>query len=60
MRDSFLFDASSLFFLVWTMTVAALALDAFRRDLIPSKAANDQSRPGPSIRPALARLRSQR
>ena len=60
MRDSLLFDASSLFFLVWTMTVAALALAALRRDLIPSKAANDQSRPGPFIRPALARLRSQR
>lgn len=50
MRDSLLFDASSLFFLVWTMTVAALALAAFRRDLIPSKAANHQSRTGPSVR----------
>lgn len=61
MRDSFLFDASSLFFLVWTITVAALAFAAFRRDLIPSKAASDESRTGPPVRPALvAHLRSER
>ena len=60
MHDSFLFDASSLFFLVWTMTVAALALAAFRRDLIPSRAASDQSRSGPVYQAALARLRSER
>ncbi len=61
MRDSFLFDASSLFFLVWSMTVAALALAAFRHDLIPSKTASDKSRTGPPVRPALAsHLRSER
>ena len=61
MRDSFLFDASSLFFLVWTMTVTALALSAFRRDLIPSKAASEETRTGPPVRPALvARLTSER
>jgi hypothetical protein len=60
MRDSFLFDASLLFFVVWTMTAAALALAAFRHDLIPWKAASDQSRTGLSIRPALPRLRSER
>ena len=60
MRESFLFDASSLFFLVWTMTVTALALAAFRHDLIPSKGASGESPTGPSIRPAPARLRSER
>lgn len=60
MRDSFLFDASSLFFLVWSMTIAGFALAAFRRDLIPSKAASDESRYGPPVRPALvARLKSE-
>jgi hypothetical protein len=60
MRDSFLFDASSLFFVVWSLTVTALALATFRRDLIPSKTASDKSRIGPPVRPALVRhLRSE-
>ena len=60
MRDSFLFDASSLFFLVWSMTVGSLALAAFKHDLIPSKTASDVSRTGHPVRPALvARLTSE-
>jgi hypothetical protein len=60
MRDSFLFDASSLFFLVWSMTVTALALAAFKHDLIPSKTASEDPRTGPPVRPALvARLTSE-
>jgi hypothetical protein len=61
MRESFLFDASSLFFFVWSMTVTALALAAFRHDLIPSKAASEETGTGPSVRPDLvARLTSER
>ena len=61
MRESFLFDASSLFFLVWSMTVAALALTAFRHDLIPSKTASNELPTGSPVRPALvARLTSER
>lgn len=60
MSYSLLFDASSLFFVVWSLTIAAFAMAAFRLDLIPSKTASDKSRIGPPGRPApVAHLRSE-
>ena len=40
--DTFLFDAGSLFFAAWIAVIAGLALTAFGRDLLPSKAQLDQ------------------
>jgi hypothetical protein len=37
MTDALLFAASSLFFVSWTLTITALAIAAFGRDLIPSR-----------------------
>jgi hypothetical protein len=37
--DSFLFDASSIFFLAWTLTIMGLCVAAFGRDLLPAKVA---------------------
>jgi hypothetical protein len=43
MSDSFLSNAGSLFFAVWSIVVAAVSLAAFHRDLFPSKAPLDSS-----------------
>ena len=44
MSDSFLCDAGSLFFAVWSLIIGAVTLKAFGRDLLPSKAASAASR----------------
>jgi len=36
--DTFLSDASWLFFAVWSVVVAAVSIAAFGRDLLPSRA----------------------
>jgi hypothetical protein len=38
MIDSFLFDAGSVFFAAWALTLTSLCVVAFGRDLLPSKA----------------------
>jgi len=43
MSDSFLSDAGSLFFAIWSLIIGAVTLKAFGRDLISSKAASDRS-----------------
>ena len=43
MSDSFLSDAGSLFFAVWSLVIGAVTLKAFGRDLLSSKAASDAS-----------------
>jgi len=43
MSDSFLSDAGSLFFAVWSLIIGAVTLKAFGRDLLSSKAASDRS-----------------
>ena len=43
MSDSFLSDAGSMFFAVWSLIIAAVTLKAFGRDLLSSKAASDAS-----------------
>jgi hypothetical protein len=42
--DSFLFDASSLFFIVWTLTIMALCAATFGRDVLPSNSAPEGTR----------------
>lgn len=41
MSDSFLNDASWLFFAAWSVVVAIVSIAAFGRDLFPSKATVD-------------------
>ncbi len=43
MSDSFLSDAGSLFFAIWSLIIGAVTLKAFGRDLISSKARSDTS-----------------
>ena len=43
MSDSFLSDAGSLFFAVWSLIISAVTLKAFGRDLLSSKTASDVS-----------------
>jgi hypothetical protein len=38
MTDSLLFEVSSIFFVLWTLTIMAVAVAAFGRDLLPSNA----------------------
>jgi len=35
MNDSYLFDAGWLFFAAWSVVVAAISVEAFRRDFFP-------------------------
>jgi hypothetical protein len=42
--DNFLFDVSSVFFLAWALTIAALCIAAFGHDLLPSRAGIKQPR----------------
>lgn len=49
MTDSFLSDASWLFFVAWSVVVAAVSIAAFGRDLLPSRAHID---PLPNARPS--------
>ena len=44
--DTFLFNASSLFFAAWIVVIAGLTVAAFGRDLLPRKA-----RPDPTHKP---------
>jgi len=45
MSDSYLFDAGWLFFAAWSIVVAAVSVAAFGRDLIPSRASIDPTKP---------------
>src|SRR5438067_1222355 len=38
MKDSLLFEVSSICFVLWTLTIMAVAVAAFGRDLLPSNA----------------------
>ncbi len=44
MNDSFLFEASSIFLAAWALTIAALCVATFGRDLVTSKASPDSSK----------------
>ena len=58
MSDSFLSDAGSLFFAVWSLIIGAVTLKAFGRDLLSSKAASDVSgKPPDRARPLPPRAR---
>ncbi len=57
---SFLFDAGSLFLVVWSAVVATLSIAAFGRDLLPAKVPSDPSRnsnPADPVRPTQFRPR---
>jgi hypothetical protein len=43
MSDSILADAGSYFFLVWSLTIGAVTVKVFGRDLIPSRVESDSS-----------------
>jgi len=46
--DTFLSDASWLFFAAWSVVIAAVSIAAFGRDLLPSRAID----PRPNARPS--------
>jgi hypothetical protein len=60
MTDSFLSDASWVFFAAWSVVVAVVSIAAFGRDVLPSKASVDavhQSRPPDPIQPGKSAIR---
>lgn len=52
MTDALLFDASSLFFVGWTLTITALGLTTFWHDVMPSRCSVDTAQ---NLRPAVPR-----
>mgnify|MGYP001473559139 CR=1 FL=1 len=50
MSDSLFSNAGWFFFVAWSLIVAAVSVDAFIRDLLPSKLRFDQAQKPPSMR----------
>src|SRR5205807_2532023 len=52
MSDTFLFNASSLFFVAWIAVIAGLSTAAFGRDLFPSEPRRDPAQETPAAKSA--------